>query len=277
MGNHRITMARRSLVLLPLAALLAVALWAPQVETDMAEASAGRRLLAAPSSALRRLLQYLQTSGSYTMSVDDNGMISTSGSFTMGYGGGEDASEEEGVEQSDSIGEEEAETAGCKTDSDCHADGDMGGYCKENGDCHCTSPFFATNGQTCKLSCSPTSKTPCCRGDADCQKGGDKAAYCKSPRSNEHTVPGNGMCRCDAGYSGTTGCKKSPSPFMAAMQRLNNFDATLSSAWAFYACPLFVVASLFFITIMRRRRAQFATQRLEMQYKNVLQTSEDQI
>merc|ERR1712224_920010 len=86
--------------------------------------------------------------------------------------------------------------------------GDMGGYCKSNGDCHCTAPFFGSNGKTCELTCTPTSKTPCCRDDNDCKKGGDKDAYCKSPKSTLHTTPGNGMCRCSAGFSGTTACNK---------------------------------------------------------------------
>merc|ERR1712146_348389 len=87
----------------------------------------------------------------------------------------------------------------------------MGGYCKSNNDCHCTAPFFASNGHTCELSCTPTSNPPCCRDDTDCQKDGDKGAYCKSPKSNEHTTPGNGMCRCSPGLEGTTGCKKATS------------------------------------------------------------------
>jgi len=102
----------------------------------------------------------------------------------------------------------EAEAAGCKSDTDCHSGGDMGGYCKANSDCHCTMPFFGSNGHTCALTCTPTSKTPCCRSDTDCQKDGDKGAYCKSPKSNLHTTPGNGQCRCGAGFAGTTSCNK---------------------------------------------------------------------
>jgi len=100
-------------------------------------------------------------------------------------------------------------TNGCSKDDDCKTGGDMGGYCKANGDCHCTAPFFGSNGSTCKLTCTPTSKpTACCRDDADCQVGGDKAAYCKSPKSSLHTTPGNGMCRCGTGFTGTTSCHK---------------------------------------------------------------------
>jgi len=59
----------------------------------------------------------------------------------------------------------EPKSAGCKSDADCHAGGDMGGYCKANGDCHCSSPFFATTGKSCELSCCPKpdgkSPVPC--------------------------------------------------------------------------------------------------------------------
>lgn len=101
----------------------------------------------------------------------------------------------------------------CKKDADCHMGGDMGGYCKANGDCHCTAPFFSSNGKGgCDLSCCPSGKAPCtaacCRENADCTSGGDKAAYCKSPKSTLHTTPGNGMCRCGTGFSGTTSCHK---------------------------------------------------------------------
>lgn len=109
-------------------------------------------------------------------------------------------------------------TSGCKSAADCGADGDMGGYCKANGDCHCTAPFFASDGSTCKLTCTPTSKTPCCRDNNDCTKDGDKAAYCKSPRSNLHTTPGNGMCRCGIGFSGTTSCHKTSEALEAPSQ-----------------------------------------------------------
>jgi len=101
----------------------------------------------------------------------------------------------------------ETSTSGCSGDT-CQTGGDMGGYCKENNDCHCTAPFFSSTGTTCQLSCSPTSSTPCCRDDSDCRTGGDTGAYCKSPKSNAHTEPGNGMCRCSPGFEGTTGCKK---------------------------------------------------------------------
>lgn len=85
----------------------------------------------------------------------------------------------------------------------------MGGYCKANGDCHCTAPFFASNGHSCELSCTPTSHpTACCRTDTDCQSGGDKSGYCKSPKSTLHTSPGNGQCRCGEGFTGTTSCHK---------------------------------------------------------------------
>jgi len=46
------------------------------------ESPTGRRLLSMAPSSFRRLLQII-TSGSFSMTVDDNGMISTSGSFTM--------------------------------------------------------------------------------------------------------------------------------------------------------------------------------------------------
>lgn len=101
-----------------------------------------------------------------------------------------------------------APLAGCKTGADCQKGGDMGGYCKANGDCHCSAPFFGSDGSTCQLTCTPTSKPPCCRDNNDCTKDGDKAAYCKSPKSNLHTTPGNGMCRCGTGFKGTTSCHK---------------------------------------------------------------------
>lgn len=106
---------------------------------------------------------------------------------------------------------------GCKSDTDCHAGGDMSGYCKANGDCHCSEPFFSTTGSTCKLSCCPkpdgkTCTVACCRDDADCQVSGDKGAYCKSPKSTLHTTPGNGQCRCSAGFAGTTSCEKAELP-----------------------------------------------------------------
>jgi len=97
----------------------------------------------------------------------------------------------------------------CKNDDSCQNGGDMGGYCKDNGDCHCTAPFFGSDGKGgCALTCTPSSKTPCCRDDADCKADGDKDAYCKSPKSSSSTTPGNGMCRCGTGFSGTTSCHK---------------------------------------------------------------------
>jgi len=98
----------------------------------------------------------------------------------------------------------------------------MGGYCKANGDCHCSSPFFATTGKSCELSCCPkpdgkTCKVACCRDNKDCQAGGDSAAYCKSPKSTLHTTPGNGMCRCGTGYAGTTSCEKAMMPAWTAL------------------------------------------------------------
>lgn len=94
-------------------------------------------------------------------------------------------------------------------DDSCHKGGDMGGYCKDNGDCHCTAPFFGSDGNGgCALMCTPTSRTPCCRDDNDCQKDGDAGAYCKSPKSSSSTTPGNGQCRCGAGFAGTTSCHK---------------------------------------------------------------------
>jgi len=99
---------------------------------------------------------------------------------------------------------------GCKSDDDCQAGGDMGGYCKANKDCHCSAPFFGSDGKGgCELTCTPTSKpTACCRDNSDCTAGGDANAYCKSPKSNHHTTPGNGMCRCGTGFTGTTSCHK---------------------------------------------------------------------
>jgi len=83
----------------------------------------------------------------------------------------------------------------------------MSGYCKTNKDCHCSAPHFSNQGSTCQLACSPDDKAnPCCRDDADCQKDGDKDGYCRSLKGFN---PGNGMCRCGTGYSGTTSCKKS--------------------------------------------------------------------
>jgi len=103
----------------------------------------------------------------------------------------------------------------------------MSGYCKANGDCHCSQPFFSTSGSTCKLSCCPkpdgkTCTVACCRDDADCQAGGDKGAYCKSPKSTLHTTPGNGQCRCEAGFAGTTSCEKAEFPawFIAQVSQL---------------------------------------------------------
>jgi len=131
-------------------------------------------------------------------------------------------------------------TAGCKKDSDCHAGGYMGGYCKSNSDCHCTAPFFGSNGKTCELTCTPTSKTPCCRDDNDCQKGGDKGAYCKSPKSTLHTTPGNGMCRCSAGFSGTTACNKKTN----FSQRLHVMK--YHSTWRIVLCGVLFALILFF-------------------------------
>merc|ERR1711959_807596 len=119
--------------------------------------------------------------------------------------------------------------AGCKADADCQTGGDMGGYCKANGDCHCSAPFFGTNGKTCSLTCTPTSKTPCCRDDADCQAGGDTKAYCKTPKANHHTTPGNGMCRCGTGFSGTTSCHKTSEPKVAEEEKSSMSEGT--PAW----------------------------------------------
>jgi len=115
-------------------------------------------------------------------------------------------------------------TTGCKTDDDCKTGGDQGGYCKSNGDCHCTAPFFGSTGSTCDIVCCPKPDgkkctTACCRDDSDCQSGGDKAAYCKSPKSTPHTEPGNGMCRCDAGFKGTTQCNKASKPSQEPHER----------------------------------------------------------
>jgi hypothetical protein len=95
----------------------------------------------------------------------------------------------------------------CQKDADCQTDGDMSAYCKENNDCHCSAPHFSNADDTCKLACSPDDVgNACCRDDKDCQADGDSGGYCKTLRGYN---PGNGMCRCDAGFSGTTSCKKS--------------------------------------------------------------------
>jgi len=94
----------------------------------------------------------------------------------------------------------------CGKANDCQTDGDMSAYCKDNNDCHCSAPHFLNADGTCKLACSPgDSKNACCRDDSDCQEHGDKDAYCKSLRGYN---PGNGMCRCGDGFSGSTTCKK---------------------------------------------------------------------
>merc|ERR1711865_747693 len=98
-------------------------------------------------------------------------------------------------------------TGPCKKDGDCQTDGDMSAYCKDNNDCHCSAPHFNNADDTCKLACSPgDASNACCRDDADCQANGDTGGYCKTLRGYN---PGNGECRCDAGFSGTTSCKKS--------------------------------------------------------------------
>merc|ERR1711988_1896664 len=94
----------------------------------------------------------------------------------------------------------------CGKAGDCQTDGDMSAYCKDNNDCHCSAPHFLNADGTCKLACSPgDSKNACCRDDSDCQAHGDKDAYCKGLRGYN---PGNGMCRCGDGFSGSTTCKK---------------------------------------------------------------------
>jgi len=99
--------------------------------------------------------------------------------------------------------------ATCAKDSDCQQGGDMSAYCKTNKDCHCSAPHFSEQGSSCQLACSPDNKqNACCRSDQDCQKDGDKDAYCKTLKGDN---PGNGMCRCGTGFSGTTSCKKDAS------------------------------------------------------------------
>lgn len=96
----------------------------------------------------------------------------------------------------------------------------MSGYCKSNSDCHCSAPHFSNQGSTCKLACSPDDKAnPCCRDDADCQAGGDTGGYCKSLKGYN---PGNGMCRCSSGYSGTTSCRKSAVEITGSSQQAAN-------------------------------------------------------
>lgn len=98
-------------------------------------------------------------------------------------------------------------TGPCQKDGDCQTDGDMSAYCKDNNDCHCSAPHFNNADDTCKLACSPSdASNACCRDDADCQANGDTGGYCKTLRGYN---PGNGQCRCDAGFSGETSCKKS--------------------------------------------------------------------
>merc|ERR1711937_765832 len=95
----------------------------------------------------------------------------------------------------------------------------MSAYCKTNKDCHCSAPHFSEQGSSCQLACSPDNKqNACCRSDQDCQKDGDKDAYCKTLKGYN---PGNGMCRCGTGFSGTTSCKRMhlSSPSLRPMPR----------------------------------------------------------
>jgi len=267
----------------------AIALVAFIAVSDVETGSNGRKLLSDNMPGpIRRLLQFLQTSGSFTMSMNDDGTMSTSGSFTMYTSSPEneeptETATTEEAEVEASFNEEPAPAlkeaaATCKTDDDCHTGGDMGGYCKENGDCHCTASFFASKDGSCALSCTPTSTTPCCRDDKDCQAGGDADAYCKSPKSTLHTTPGNGMCRCTAGFTGTTACSKAAPSIMVALGPLaipmhhQHLPAGL--------CLFSVLAALAVVALMLRRRR--ASGLLEGQYKTVLataapNTSEDQL
>merc|ERR1711998_13120 len=123
-------MKTAGLVLLALGAVAAVALLG--VQHDMDASPTGRRLLAtveAVPTTLRRLLQYLSTSGSFTMSVGENGMISTSGSFTMSsseshYAEAPPVEADFNAAQSEeeqTVQEQAAST--CSSDDDCHSGG----------------------------------------------------------------------------------------------------------------------------------------------------------
>merc|ERR1711998_621437 len=113
-------------------------------------------------------------------------------------------------------------------------------------------------------------KPPCCRDNNDCTKDGDKAAYCKSPKSNLHTTPGNGMCRCGTGYAGTTSCKKTTPAemlFSFGPASLAISHKHLPMGLLLFSClALLAVGALIF----RRRRS---TGQLEGQYKAVLATA----
>jgi len=101
-----------------------------------------------------------------------------------------------------------AATTACTKNGDCQTGGDMSGYCKANNDCHCSAPHFTGADNTCQLACSPgDASNACCRDDADCKADGDANGYCKTLKGYN---PGNGQCRCGAGFSGSTSCKKSP-------------------------------------------------------------------
>lgn len=221
------------------------------------------------------------------MTVNSDGTISTSGSFTMSAAS--PSPQSEFVESpANTVAEDLAQTSGCKTDDDCHSGGDMGGYCKANGDCHCTAPFFASDGSTCKLSCTPTSKpTACCRDNADCQAGGDKSAYCKTPKSTPSTTPGNGMCRCGTGFTGTTSCHQAENSSMKhdakeaqAVEISETHKRELTRIYdaasiITYLCSIMVVFVFFFL-LFRCRRAQYDVVILEDQYRTLM-TSEKQV